>query len=173
MKEPEFSMRAATPGDAGVLAALDAACLVPAWTPDALEAALHDEKYVVLLAQNGAEIPGFALAYLVGEEAEFARLGVLSSWRKRGIGEQLVRASMQALKQRGAREIFLEVREDNEAARRLYARLGFEEIAHRSGYYDDGENAIVMRARLAPTHALYRHQIRSSSMESGSDDRQR
>ena len=49
---------------------------------------------------------------------------------------------------RGAREIFLEVREDNPVARGVYQHFGFEEIGVRRRYYDDGTDAIMMRRKL-------------------------
>jgi len=52
-------------------------------------------------------------------------------------------------RRRGAREAFLEVRVDNDAARRLYASEGFDEIGTRRGYYDNGRvDAVVMRREL-------------------------
>jgi len=45
--------------------------------------------------------------------------------------------------------VFLEVREDNQRARGLYLRRGFEEIGVRRGYYQpSGTDAIVMRKDL-------------------------
>jgi ribosomal-protein-alanine N-acetyltransferase len=50
---------------------------------------------------------------------------------------------------RGAREAFLEVREDNVAARRLYETEGFAQVGRRRGYYDAGRvDAVVMRKEL-------------------------
>jgi ribosomal protein S18 acetylase RimI-like enzyme len=47
---------------------------------------------------------------------------------------------------RGAGEVFLEVRADNPGAQTLYRTLGFEEIGVRPHYYQpDGVDAIVMR----------------------------
>lgn len=150
MNEALVAIRAAAPKDAAVLATLEAACFPQAWSKETIEAALADEKYVILIAHSSNEIHGYALSWQVGEEAEFARLGVLPSQRGRGLGELLLRATLEELKQRGAREIFLEVRESNEVAHRLYARVGFEEIARRKEYYDDGESAVVMRTTLHP-----------------------
>ena len=42
----------------------------------------------------------------------------------------------------------LEVRRDNAAAQALYRSRGFEVVAERRGYYDDGEDALVMRCAL-------------------------
>ena len=44
--------------------------------------------------------------------------------------------------------MLLEVREDNAAARGLYAAAGFSEIARRPNYYRDAATAIVMEVAL-------------------------
>ena len=54
---------------------------------------------------------------------------------------------------RGVRTIFLEVEENNQAARRLYDRTGFAVIGRRERYYREpnGEqlNAVLMRRDLS------------------------
>jgi ribosomal-protein-alanine N-acetyltransferase len=46
---------------------------------------------------------------------------------------------------RGARWMTLEVRPSNAAARGLYRKFGFRDVARRKRYYsDNGEDAIVM-----------------------------
>ena len=43
-------------------------------------------------------------------------------------------------------DIFLEVREGNTAARRLYEKLGFSEISRRKAYYSSPvEDAVIMQ----------------------------
>lgn len=54
-------------------------------------------------------------------------LGVVPEMQGRGIGRRLVMAAVDALRERGATSVDLSVREDNHAARRLYASLGFSE----------------------------------------------
>lgn len=54
-------------------------------------------------------------------------LGVVPDMRGRGLGRRLVKAAVDALRERGATSVDLTVREDNHAARRLYASLGFIE----------------------------------------------
>ena len=49
---------------------------------------------------------------------------------------------------RGASSLMLEVRASNAAARRLYARHGFEELHVRRRYYPGGEDAVIMRKAL-------------------------
>ena len=64
----------------------------------------------------------------------------------RGLGAQLLQAMIDAVAECGAAQLVLEVRADNAAAQRLYARHGFERIAVRRGYYE-GVDAWIMRLR--------------------------
>ncbi len=128
-----------------IVIGLERGCFQQPWTPQTLADALADERYIVLLAQEGEKTCGFALGWSIGEEAELARVGVLPHWRNRLFGEQLTVAICQAFQMRGAESVFLEVREDNVPARRLYDKCGFLEIGRRKNYYDDGQTAVVMR----------------------------
>jgi ribosomal-protein-alanine N-acetyltransferase len=139
----------ASPEDGSTLAALEAASFGEPWSPKTLSAALRDGHYVVLLAREAGSTPiGYVLGWGVGEEAEFARVGVLQQWRGQGIGAHLTRAILKEFRARGARLVFLEVRESNIAARRLYESCGFVEVGRRRNYYSNGETAITMRAEI-------------------------
>lgn len=83
------------------------------------------------------------------ERAEMVDLRVMASERRRGLGRQLLWASLTALGDVGAVE--LEVRSSNVAARALYESLGFSETGSRSNYYatsDGREDAILMTLPL-------------------------
>lgn len=154
-----MTIRDATHADSRVLAQLETACFDDAWTQATLETALADSKYLVLLAESSAEtygaeigvnrVCGYALGWNIGEEADLARVAVLTARRGEGIGEQLTRALIAQFQQRGVTQIFLEVRAANLAAYRLYRRCGFEELGRRKEYYADGEDAIVMSLTLS------------------------
>ena len=65
------------------------------------------------------------------------------------MGEALVRFALDALKQEGAAEVFLEVRSENLPARRLYEKLGFAALGVRRGFYSaPPDDAVVMRKDL-------------------------
>ena len=137
-------IRLATPADLELLEQLERASFPDFWTRESLHTALHEAGYLVLVAD---EI-GFLIGWNVGEEAEIARLGILEIARGQGIGAALVEHAVEQFKARGVCSVFLEVREENGVARRLYGRLEFGEIARRRGYYSDGMDAIVMRRAL-------------------------
>ena len=48
-------------------------------------------------------------------------------------------------RRRGAEELFLEVRVDNEGAQALYRELGFETVSVRKRYYKGGIDALTMK----------------------------
>jgi len=103
-----------------------------------------------LVAVAGDEVAGYAIAHAAADEGEILNLGVAPSHRRQGIGVELVRAMMDALRARGARAVYLEVRDSNAAARALYERLGFREVGRRSRYYRRPvEDAILLRAAIS------------------------
>jgi [ribosomal protein S18]-alanine N-acetyltransferase len=98
--------------------------------------------------QDGAVI-GYVIARLVLDEGEILTLGVTPLRQGRGIGRALVHAMLAHLRRAGVTKVFLEVRESNTVARRLYAALGFADVGRRRAYYRfPTEDAVVLRAAI-------------------------
>lgn len=140
-------IRAATPADAAVLAAIHADCFQG-------EAAWNAALFARLLSLPGGfgflhAGGGFLLARGAVDEAEILTLAVLPAARRRGIA----RALMAGLSPRAAR-VFLEVSEANQPARAFYAALGFKQVARRRRYYPDGTDALVLRRAQQPGRIL-------------------
>ena len=89
------------------------------------------------------KLAGFVVSRQVADkEREILNIAVHPDFRRLGIATELLRAEI--TRWPGAH--FLEVRESNAAARRLYERLGFEAVGTRPGYYENPpETGIVMR----------------------------
>ncbi len=102
--------------------------------------------YDCRLAEAGGRVVGFLVCRkLSSDEAEVLSLVVDPEVRRRGIGSHLMR---EVLDHRAGTTWYLEVRESNWRARKLYQKLGFEDISVRPGYYQDtGEAAVVMRLK--------------------------
>lgn len=99
-----------------------------------------------LVAEADARIGGYVVALDAADEGEILNLAVAETGRRRGLGRALVQAIVDALGARGVREVYLEVRESNAAARALYAAFGFKDVGRRKGYYRRPvEDAIVLR----------------------------
>ncbi|WP_454129747.1 ribosomal protein S18-alanine N-acetyltransferase [Microbacterium aurum] len=92
---------------------------------------------------------GGVRAVVGAADADIQTIAIAEASRGRGRGRALLRALLQTARDRGAREVFLEVRADNPTAAVLYASEGFVEIARRPRYYQpDDVDAIVMRLDL-------------------------
>lgn len=77
-------------------------------------------------------------------EWEIENVVVAKSSRRRGVGSQLVREILALARASGAQTIFLEVRESNQPARRLYESCGFATTGRRSKYYSAPEEDAVL-----------------------------
>ncbi len=95
------------------------------------------------------EVVGFAVLWFAADEAELGDLAVDPRIRGHGVGTQLLESSIETARKRGARTLYLEVRESNDAARALYSKRGFRVVGRRPGYYEEPrEDACVMRLDL-------------------------
>ncbi|HJL40177.1 MAG TPA: GNAT family N-acetyltransferase [Myxococcales bacterium LLY-WYZ-16_1] len=88
-----------------------------------------------------------AVGTVVAPGASLDLIAVKSTERRRGIGRRLLRAWIDAVTERGAGGVWLEVSARNESAFGLYSSEGFREIGRRPGYYRDGSDAVVMEKR--------------------------
>ncbi len=75
-------------------------------------------------------------------------IAVMDKYRRLKIAEKLMDAAHNALRIRDVREVYLEVRESNQAAVNLYQKLGYQQHKISKHYYTDGESAIVMISKI-------------------------
>lgn len=113
-----------------------------------------------LIAEEAGAVLGYAGLLVAGDQADVVTLAVAAERWGEGIGTALLDGLIGEAARRGCTELFLEVRVDNDRAKRLYRRHGFEGIGLRHGYYQpSGTDALVMRrpiqavAGQAPHHA--------------------
>lgn len=102
-----------------------------------------------LVAETDAGVVGYAIGRVAADEGEILNVAVQPEWRRRGIARRLVEALLAALAAAGARQVYLEVRESNVAARQLYTAFGFGEVGRRARYYRRPvEDAVVLRTAV-------------------------
>jgi ribosomal protein S18 acetylase RimI-like enzyme len=80
----------------------------------------------VMIALDGEKIVGYINPVIDGPEAWIGGVGVLPSYRGRGLGRELMIAGEDFARRKRAREVSLEVIEGNDRAQKLYERLGYE-----------------------------------------------
>lgn len=142
----------AAPADAALLAALHEASFrgTRPWGPEAMASFLNDPCTLCLIGIECQETPvGLLIARQATDEAELLTIGTLPAYRRRGIGRLLLQHAVGALTARGTKKLFLEVDENNEAARALYRVLGATQVGHRPGYYENGADALIFSLALS------------------------
>lgn len=98
------------------------------------------------LTPPGAKyIAGFAGTWIMAGEAHITNIAVREAYRRQGIGELLLIATIDLATSLEAHLLTLEVRASNDAAQALYSKYGFSEVGVRRGYYiDNKEDAVLM-----------------------------
>jgi [ribosomal protein S18]-alanine N-acetyltransferase len=120
------------------------------WTRAAFSYEIEQNKVARCTAMRSAgRVVGYVCLWEIGHEIHITNLAVHPQWRRRGVGRRLLAFAMAEGIARGVTLAFLEVRPSNAQALKLYEGLGFQVIGRRTGYYfDTGEDALVMEARL-------------------------
>lgn len=115
------------------------------WTKRAFFEALSSPSTRNFVLEKEGRCVGYLVAYVVPPEAHIANIAIHPGFRRQGFGTFLLSRSIEEIKKERVREFYLEVREGNLHAQRLYRRLGFSVIGRRRGYYrDTGEDALLM-----------------------------
>lgn len=113
-----------------------------------------EAPYRLALVAEGVAPPdvlGFLVARNLPPEWEIENIVVAPAARRMGIGSRLVDTLGVRAKQTNSDAVFLEVRESNTAARRLYEKLGFRETGRRKSYYSNPfEDAVLYTKKLLP-----------------------
>ena len=100
------------------------------------------EYYVAIL---GTEIVGYIGIWYILDEGNITNVAVRKSYRNQGIADTIINEVIKEAKAKKIEKIFLEVRESNNSAIKLYEKHSFIKIDRRKGYYkDNNEDAIIM-----------------------------
>ena len=124
---------------------------VDAWSEDLFLGELAEVSISrdVSVAILDSEIVGYASFRYVGKQGDVNTVAVASNQQGKGIGTALLDWLESQAALRNVREIFLEVRSDNEAAIKMYDARGYERIDIRRNYYGNTIDANIMRKRVA------------------------
>jgi ribosomal-protein-alanine N-acetyltransferase len=155
-----ITISAATDADLPAIVAIERRAFSDPWTLRSFREALdHPAVFFACARRDGGgrsgdrsagdEVAGYVVAWFVADEGEIANLAVDPAGWGGGVGRALLDAALAEGERRGTAAVYLEVRDSNERARRLYASRRFEEIGRRRNYYQRPvEDAIVLRRML-------------------------
>lgn len=131
--------------DEQIIYELENACFSDPWSLNSVENQLKSENAVWLTETENGIPSGYVMGSIVCGEAELYRIAVSPDFRRKGLGEKLLREFIDRCRERDGEKIFLEVRSRNVPAITLYKKAGFEEISLRKGYYGDDDAVIFAK----------------------------
>ena len=140
-----------SPEEVDAILAVEQASFTSPWTREMYLAELKNPGVSFFyLARSGDAVVGFCSCWRVLDELHINNLAVLPEVRRTGVATALLTHVLDHGAGLGARRATLEVRRSNEAALKLYARLGFTVQAIRTNYYSQPvEDGLI----------LWRHQL--------------
>ena len=115
------------------------------WSRSMFAGELAKPNGVCLGAFQGADMLGYLIVAKYVDAWHVMNVAVAEPYRRRGIASGLMERLFEDTARDSRRGYTLEVRVSNEAAIRLYERLGFKARGIRRGYYTDNrEDALIM-----------------------------
>jgi ribosomal-protein-alanine N-acetyltransferase len=137
-------------GDLAEVMAIESAIYTHPWTGGNFGDSLR-AGYQCWTWRLGNELLGYFVLLVAAGEGHLLNLSVAAARQRCGHGSELLKEAMRLARSRGAERIFLEVRPSNLAAKALYGRFGFHEVAVRPAYYPahgGREDALVLTLAL-------------------------
>jgi ribosomal-protein-alanine N-acetyltransferase len=148
-ENPQMQLRPMTSLDLPRVLAIEAASYPDPWNrktfEDCLAAQAKGCRCYVLLAEES--VVGHGVLTVVVDEAELLNFCLAPEHRSQGKAAVYFDRLLALLQEQGAKNLFLEVRQSNTPARRLYAGAGMREVGVRKDYYpskEERENAVLM-----------------------------
>ena len=135
--------------DCEEVAKLDKAAILNPWSVEDFAEAVKSDTQIYLVAQDKQQIIGFVGMVTAADEGDITHIAVDALQRRKHVATLLLEKLFQISMQKQIKSIFLEVRQHNEPAQKLYEKMGFESMGVRKNYYHNPiENAIIMKKEL-------------------------
>jgi ribosomal-protein-alanine N-acetyltransferase len=134
--------------DLGAVLAIEQAVFPEPWSRRLFEDELAQRtSRSYRTAWVGRDVAGFAGQMFIDDETHVNNIAVRPADQGRGLGTLLLADLVHHALERGIRHLTLECRVGNEPALALYGRFGLAPVGIRPGYYESGEDALIMWVR--------------------------
>lgn len=146
-----FTIESASAKDLEKLHKIETQCFrKEAFSKQQIAYLLADYNAVSLTAKVDKEIVGFIIGkiYFEGKKqvGHILTIDVSPKHRQKGIASKLMEEIEKIFREKGAKTCYLEVREDNVAALKLYEKLGYKKIAKLERYYGDAHGIYLKKS---------------------------
>lgn len=149
LADPDFRIRPMLGADLPRVMEIENVSFSTPWKEPTFRGLMRRTDTDLFVAEQEGRIVGYAACWTVIDQSELGNVAVAADARGRGIGGALVDTVAARVRERGAVELFLEVRESNRSAQSIYRDRGFVVVGRRRSYYaHPTEDALVMRLRV-------------------------
>ncbi|MBT88657.1 MAG: ribosomal-protein-alanine N-acetyltransferase [Candidatus Marinimicrobia bacterium] len=138
-------IRCADLNDVDAISAIEKRVFRHPWSKNQIVQELEQENSKKVFAEFEERMISYIMIRVVNNEAQILNIAVDLPYQHRGYGKKLLQYTLSELGTET--DVFLEVRESNLPAIKLYSEFNFEEIGVREHYYSDGEDAIIMHKK--------------------------
>lgn len=138
-------------GDLRQMAAIENATQAAPWTHTIFKDC-YRAGYSGWVFEQEEKLIGFLILSLRDNETHLLNIAIHPHFQHRGFGTQLIQHALAMAKQVGAQIIYLEVRESNQHAIKLYQKMGFMHVGTRENYYpalNGRENGLIYARKLS------------------------
>jgi len=147
------TVKLATTSDLEKLHKIERECFtIEALTKEQMSHLLESSYTISLVARINGAVAGFIIGSIENLDKTKAghvyTLDVVVKHRRRGIGLRLLQELERIFTERGVKICYLEVRLDNVAARELYRKQGYTEVAPLANYYYKGVHGVRLKKKL-------------------------
>lgn len=135
----------ATGDDLEAMAAIESRLFSRPWKVEHFREAFAREYATLLVAKAEQTVCGYVCMYCSADEGEITNVAVDPSFRRMGIGTELMNAAQSEAREKHLQQLILEVRISNEPAISLYNKMGFVNCGVRKNFYAEPvEDAALM-----------------------------
>ena len=145
-----FTVRPMKESDLNVVMYLENTCFVAPWGLKDVKYELNDNPVSNLwvIESETTGIVGFVDYWITFDSATICQICVNPLFRRKGLGSMMIDELVSDCKANRVRNITLEVRENNDAAIKLYEKNEFKKSLVKEAYYTNGDNAVYMIREL-------------------------
>ncbi|MEM9804560.1 MAG: ribosomal protein S18-alanine N-acetyltransferase [Cyanobacteria bacterium P01_D01_bin.56] len=123
---------------------LDKICLGGLWTEAGYRREIDSPNSDLLVLLAAGDVVGLGCLWAILDEAHITTLAIHPDYHRQRLGQLLLIQLLQLARQRTLTHATLEVRASNHKALALYKKFGFRTAGRRKGYYNDGEDALIL-----------------------------
>ncbi len=145
-----LSVRPPQLGDARTLAEAELECFSDPWPPQFfVSEILADGRFNRLLVDPAGRMVAYLFCAWQYLDLHVLKVATMPPFRRCGLARRLMALAEDHVVEMGGESLTLEVRSSNQPAITMYETLGYDHAGIGAGYYQNGEDAVVMRKRMS------------------------